>query len=198
MIDVKVTTTFSPEKIARNIQFGTVRGLTQTAKEGQTAVIGALKGAFTLRGNWFQPFSKYGIRITPATMASMQAEIYSAADWLAKQEKGGEVFPYKGGTYLAIPTGNVRRSKSQIIQRAQRPKNLKDAFVINSKNGAKLLVQKHGRGRKKQIVVLYVLVPKIKVKEQHVFYDPIEKVVKRRLAENVEKYIQLALNDMKP
>src|SRR5688572_13527526 len=109
-------------KVLRQLDFGTAVGLTKTAKEGQAAVVGALKGTFTLRGRWFEQNMRHGIKITPATPAKPRSEIKTAADWLEPHETGKDKRA-RGGR-LAVPTDQVRRSKRMMIPRGQRPKGL--------------------------------------------------------------------------
>lgn len=196
-LTTRVTSTFSPSKIDRNLRFGVIRGLTQTATESQAAVQGALRGAFTLRGKWFEQSNPFGIKKRAATMTKPVATVYSGADWLIKQEKGGNVQPYKNS--FAIPTANVRaKGSTKIIRKALRPKNLVNAFVIVSKRtGARLLMQRKGRGKKKGLVAMYLLVPRIQVNPEHVFYSPIEKVAKRRLRINITNGIINSLREIK-
>jgi hypothetical protein len=85
----------SAEKIYSNIRFGTAMGLTKTAKDGQSAVLGALKGTFTLRGSWFQPGNKFGIKIKAATKDDLSAEVRTMADWLKIHEDGGIKHAYQ-------------------------------------------------------------------------------------------------------
>jgi hypothetical protein len=136
----------SAEKIYRNIQFGTAVGLTKTAKDGQAAALGALKGTFTLRNRWAE-IGPYAIKIKAATRDDLQAVVGTAADWLQIHEDGG-IKHAKGGR-LAIPTENVRRNKRLIIPRNQRPKGLAGkAFVLMTKKGP-VLAQRISRGKRK-------------------------------------------------
>jgi len=57
--------------IMKQVNFGTAKGLTDTAKQGQAAVVGAIKGTFTTRGNWFNQNMKHGIKITPELLAAV-------------------------------------------------------------------------------------------------------------------------------
>ncbi len=191
----------SAEKIAKNINFGVATGLTETAKQGQAAVQGALKGTFTLRGNWFQQQNKFGIKVKPAKRDDLSAEVRTNADWLELHEKGGTKTP-RVAKELAIPTENVRRNKRQIIPRAQRPKNLKNTFILNTAKG-KVLFQRFKRkigtynGKPTRIKALYNLEPRARIKKQSTFFDPIDKVVKRRLDQNIQAGIRKAFATMK-
>jgi hypothetical protein len=186
----------SGEKILKNVRFGTARGLTKTAQEGQTAVEGAIKGQFTIRGSWFRRSSPFGIKIKPAKPNDLSAEVRTRADWLEKQRKGGLFFPF--GNFFAIPTQNVRRTKTQMIGKAQRPSNLKNAFVLKSKkSGVSVLFQRKGRRGNKSLVAMYILVPKVRVTAVDTFYEPVKKVVQRRLQKNVNEGVANAFKTMK-
>jgi len=183
------------ETIEKNIRFGTAVGLTKTVKDGQAAVLSALPVKFTLRGSWFAQSNKFGIKVKSATKDDLSAEVRTNADWLIKQQKGGEYFPFRN--FLAIPTSNVRRNKRQIIPRAQRPKNLKNAFVMKTKSGLNVLFQRKGRGKNRGLVAMYILEPKIRIKPVDAFNDPIDKVVRANLSKNIEAGIQMALSTIK-
>jgi hypothetical protein len=188
---------FPTEKVLKSMRFGVANALTQTAKQAQAAVQGELRGKFTLRGRWFEQNNKFGIKVKPAKPNALVAKVTTEAGWLAKQEAGGTHLPFRN--FLAIPTENVRpKGSTKIIRGPLRPANLKNSFVIKSKKaGVSLLIQRYGRGKKKQNRVMYILVSRVNIKAAHVFYDPIKKVVERRLATNIQKYVQEALNTIR-
>lgn len=184
------------DKVYSNIQFGTARGLTQTAKEGQAASVGAIKGTFTTRGTWFNQNMRHGIKIKPATKANLSAEVRTMADWLEPHERGGDKRA-RGGR-LAVPTDAVRRNKRLIIPKAQRPAALrgKNTFVLHTAKGP-VLFQRITRGSRRGLVALYGLEPKVTLKKQSTFYEPVQKVVDRRLTRNVRDGIDNALRTMR-
>jgi hypothetical protein len=186
----------SAEKIAKNINFGVALGLTDTAKEGQRASQGALKGTFTLRGPWWQQGNKYGIKTKPAKRDDLSAEIRTNADWLEPHETGTDK-KARGGR-VAVPTENVRRNKRQIIAKAQRPSALRNkrTFVMQTKRGA-VLFQRKFKGKRSHIVALYGLEQSVRIRRQSTFHDPIDKVVKRRLNLNVNRGLARAFATMK-
>lgn len=202
----------SPEKIAKSTLFGLARGLTTTAQEGQAAVVGALRGKFTLRNKWFEQQSPLGIKKKPATAADPSAEIWTAAYFLPLQETGGPKVPYKH--WLAIPiVPFAKPSKNALIPKQNLPANLKNAFVLTTKSGKEILCirrlmgRAQGRGAVSSLpmfggrqtpglVTMYMLVKKAQVKKADIWLEPITKVVERRLHSNVEASIQAALNDI--
>ncbi len=185
----------SAVKIVKNLNFGTAVGLTKTAKEGPAAVVGALKGTFTLRGSWFNQNMRHGIKITPARKDRLYSEVKTLADWLEPHETGKDKTA-RGGK-VAVPTAEVRRNKRMIIPRAQRPRGLgSKAFVLQTKHGP-VLAQRISRGKRKGLIVLYGLEQKVRIRKRSTFYEPIEKVVKRRLKGNIADGIQHALATMR-
>jgi hypothetical protein len=192
-ITARVIKNFSPNEIIKQVNYGTAVGLTNTAKDGQTAVLKALGDTFTLRGQWFKQSMKYGIRIDMARKDKLQAAVKTAADWLEIHEKGG-IKTSSAGHDLAIPTGEVRRNKRMIIPTAQRPRALREKkgiFILQTKNG-RVLFQRKGKGKNSKIVALYNLEPRARIKKASTFYEPIEKVVKRNLAGNIKAGIAKA------
>lgn len=179
----------------QNINFGTAMGLTKTAKEGQAAVKGALKATFTLRGSWYEASNKFGIRIKPAKRDDLSAEVRTNADWLEPHETGKDKTA-RGGS-VAVPTDQVRRNKRAIIPRAQRPKGLTGkAFKLMTRRGP-VLAQRMKSGKRKGLVILYGLEQRVKIRKQSTFYEPIKKVVDRRVVRNVRDGIDTALKTMR-
>lgn len=176
-------------KTMRQIDFGTAVGLTKTAKQAQDAVVSSLKSTFTLRGNWFEQRNKFGIKITPARKDKLQAEVKTAADWLEAHEEGTDK---TGQGRLAIPTDQVRRNKRMIIPRGQRPKGLASkAFILETKKGP-VLAQRLMKGKRKGLIILYGLEKTVKIKKRSTFHEPIQKVVKSNLKDNIRTGIAMA------
>ena len=133
------------QKLVKQINYGTAVGLTRTAKEGQAAVQGALRGKFTIRNAWLTN-SPIAIKITPATQATQFAEVYTKAPFMQRQDEGGEKIPYKN--YLAIPIiPFARPSKNALIPKRNLPSNLKNAFILTTKTGKKILCVRTATGR---------------------------------------------------
>lgn len=190
----------SAAEIFKQMNFGTAKGLTDTAKQGQRAVVDALKdGRFTLRSNWFEQSNRMGIRITPATKTSLQASVQTMADWLEKHEKGGD-FGGKSGHRLSVPLFKLRpRGSTKKIPSAMKVKALLasgKAFILNTPKGDVVVLPK-GKGASSRLDFLYGLEPKVRVRRQSMFYDPINNVVKRNLDKNIEAGIAYAFKTMR-
>lgn len=171
----------------RQIVFAAAVALTTTAKQAQESSINAVRSTFTTRGNWFLPGNKFGVRVTPARKENLSASVHTEADWLALHEKSGTKTPK--GRSLAVPTENVRRTKRQLITRAQRPKNLKRAFVIKTRSGPVLFQRKN----KRLIVALYNLEPKGRIRKASTVVEPTVKVAARRFGSNFGIALKKAL-----
>lgn len=179
------------ETIDKQIRFATAVALTKTAKQAQTAAIGTIKSNFTIRNNWVEPQNKLGVRITPAKKDNLQADVKTNAEFLKKFETGADKLPR--GKRLAIPTANVRRNKKDIIPRSMRPSALRDkrTFVVNTKSGP-VLFQRKFKGKRSQIVALYNLEPKAKIKRRPSFYMPIERVARANFNRNFDEAVKNA------
>lgn len=186
----------SAESIAKQFAYGTSIGINKTVKEGQTAVIGALRHTFTIRNNWLER-SPIAIKakFSNKNQNPIQGEIYTLARFLPRQEEGGIKIPYKH--YLAIPADSGPLNKAKVIPKRLRPANLPNAFILTTKSGTKLLCVRKSRGKNKGIVPYYVLIPKAHIKKVDIFEVPIRKVVDRRLAFNIGEGIENALKTAK-
>lgn len=186
------------EKIVKNLNFGTAVGLTKTAKEGQAAVFGAVRGTFKGPNNWLK--SPIGIKITPATRDKLTAEVKTSAKFLPLQDEGGVKLPF--GNHLCIPASKGPLAGKRRIPANMRPKAIMDSgrgFITTTKSGTKIMGVRglKTRGKYAGFTIMYVMVPKAQIKAAKVFYDPIKKVVDRRLAINIRHSIDRAFATMK-
>lgn len=192
MFNVKVTNKADLRKIAKNIRFGTAVGLTRTAQDGQDASISSIEKTFTTRTNWYKKGNKFGVKIQAAKRDNLTAAVKTSAPWLPMHETGGTKRPKN--KFLAIPTTNVRRTKRQLIAPSQKPLALKSkrTFIINTSKG-KILFQRKGKGRRGLLTALYAFEPKARIRKQSTFYEPVDRVVKRKIHGNIAREIQKAL-----
>lgn len=195
---MKITVTKRPSTaaIAKNIRFGTALGLTRAAQAGQKLVISNLENTFTLRGNWYKPSNKMGIRINTATKTKLVSAVKTQADWLLPHEEGRPKFPM--GRFFAVPTSNVRRTKRDIIRKNQRPRELKRSFLlITRKRGIPMIFQRRGRGKRSEIFAMYKLIPKAKIRKASTFYEALLELADKRLAGFIKQGIVEAFRTMK-
>lgn len=194
--NARVTKIGSLKEVAKQIKFAAAVALTQTAKDGQSAVISALRGNFTLRSQWYEPRNKIGIRIKPAKKNDLVAEVKTASNFLEKFETGDDKLPHR--RQIAIPTDNVRRNKRDIITTANRPAALRDkrTVLLETKAGL-VLFQRKFKGKRSKLVALYVLKPRTKTPKKPTFYGPIGKIVIKNFDKNFNEALKKALETAK-
>jgi hypothetical protein len=180
--------------IERQIPFATALALTRTAKEVQREEIEHIRKAFTVRGSWLREGGRFGVRITPATKDNLVAVVESRAPWLEAHEEGTVRTPE--GTHFAIPQKDIRRTKTQVIARSQRPKALKRSFKIETMRGVPLLLQRVGRGKRSILRVMYQLAGRAKIAPRLRFFETgravVDKVWRRIFSEALERAIRTA------
>lgn len=177
--------------LAKQVTFALVSTLTALAREAQAASIASIESTFTVRNNWDKPSNAMGIKALPATKTDLTSAVATRADWLHEEARTKE--PLRAGGQLAIPTAEVRRTKRDIIQRSQRPKALAGkAFRLKTRNGPVLAYRK-GRGKNKQLVVLYRLKPSARIRKQSTLVEPTVKVFEKRFDKVFEQQVRRAL-----
>jgi hypothetical protein len=178
--------------------FALASALTATAKQGQSAVLNSIEGTFTIRNNW-DKVGPYAVKVRPATKTNLVAYVGTAADFMAKfieEPAGATVIKLPQGEFLAIPTGNVRRTKRDIIRAAQRPRKLagKRDFLVPLKHGRGfVLMQKQGRGKAAKAVAMYILVPRARIKERDFLFGPTRQAFEKNFSNNFYTALKNAL-----
>jgi hypothetical protein len=117
------------ERLEKQMPFAISRALNRVANHAQAAVRDGIKrGAFTLRREQFVLNTVKINREDRATKTKLNAtvRIDPQRNILAKFEEGGIKTGRSGGR-VAIPTDKVRRNKSDIVQKSQRPRALLDS-----------------------------------------------------------------------
>jgi len=140
------------QMLEQDLPFTIARFLTMQAQSGQAAAREGEKKVFKLRNDW----TTQNTKITPAKKETQFAEVYTdtenrktgAADYLPRQDDGGDKVPLAGHKFLAIPTKYLRRIASGIIPDALRPKNLLPPGVEIGKQYAGNFVTKGSRPRR--------------------------------------------------
>jgi hypothetical protein len=200
-ISVDIKRNFTDARMAKQLPFAAAKALTQTAKDAQKDILGGLPDHFTLRGNWFNPSNKFGIKIQPATKTDLVARVGTMADWLIIQEEGGTKKPR--GSNLAIPTENVRRNKKDIIQKSQRPRALgSKAFILKIKRaganqGHSIIFTRKGKGKRSELVALYNLTKQAKIRRNSGVIDPGLKSIVQNLNRNFMNALEFAMKTAK-
>jgi hypothetical protein len=180
--------------IAKQLPFATALALTRTAKEVQREEIAHIRTAFTVRGSWLREGGRFGVGVTPASKENLVAVIESRAPWLEAHEEGTTRTPE--GAHFAIPQKDIRRTKTQVIARSQRPKALKRAFKVETKKGVPLLVQRIGRGKRSIVRVMYQLTGRARIAPRLRFVETgrvvVERVWQRIFSDALDRAIRTA------
>lgn len=147
----------------RQAPYAISKGLNATALDWQAAQRVHFRRSFTVRRPAFidrlakiEKFSRKTDLLTRFGISGPRAEI------LTKFELGG-ARPVQG-THVALPI-EAKRNRADIIPRNQRPRALRSAaearrvFVIRSKKGVALLLQRYGRKKTSRTRVLYAFTP---------------------------------------
>lgn len=162
--------------LEKQFTFALASALTATAKAAQEAVVKDIKDTFTVRNTWVDPSNAMGIKVLSARKDDLSAAVVTRADWLGLHEEGGEKTP--SGNFLAVPTKWVRRTKRDIIQGSQRPRNLKagKTVVLPLKSGGKMIFERRNR----RLVPLFRLIRRAHIEEQSTVMEPTLKTFEQR------------------
>ncbi len=174
---------------AGQLQFAVAKALTQTAYEVQADVKRAMPGRFTLRRQWIVQ----GIRAQKATKAELVATVYSRDKFMGLQEFGGPKSPLR--RYLAIPTRAVRRTKTDMIRKSDRPAALGDKVEVVEYEGNKYLALKKARrgASGNGLRLLYLLVPRSQIEERLGLNKDGQRIARARFARNLRAALDYAV-----
>jgi len=178
------------DALKKQLPFALSKALNSTAERIREATLKGASDVLTLRGNWWKPRTKYGFNVKPSTKTRLVADIYTKADWMVMQEEGG-IKTAKG--MIAIPTVDVKRNKKDIITKGNRPRAIKGAFKVTSKNGNEFIA-KRVRGK---LVVLYWLEKKATIKGVYQFHDIAHKTFNEFMSKDLGDAIEYAMRTAK-
>lgn len=174
---------------AQQFRFAVAKALTATAVEVQKEVRENMPNRFTLRRQWVVN----GIMVERATKDNLTATVYSRDKFMGLQEVGGPKSPLR--QYLALPTSMVRRTKTDVIAKADRPKNLGDKVEVIEFEGRKWLALKRARkgANNQRLRLLYLLVPRAQLQKRLGLGEDAQKVAKLRFSQNLKDAMEFAL-----
>jgi len=174
---------------AQQLKFAVAKALTKTAYDVQAEVRKNMPNRFILRRQWIVQ----GIRVEKATKAKLEAVVYSRDKFMGIQETGGPRSPLRN--YIAIPTSMVKRTKTDLIAKSDRPKALGDKAEIIEMNGHKWLALKKARkgANGQRLKLLYLLVPRTQMKERLGLGKDGMKMARARFVDNLEQALKDAV-----
>jgi hypothetical protein len=170
----------------KQVPFAIAKSLTMTAQDAQKEIKRELLLRFTIRNRHVPR----GIRIKAATKRRPIAEVGSIDAFMKLQETGGVKKPRRSRR-LAIPTRQVRRTKTGRVRKAQRPRQLlnrKNVFEARSRKGA-VIFQRTRTGLK----ALYILRPSAQIKPRFGLRSTATKVAERRGQRNFVRAMAVAM-----
>lgn len=179
--------------LPKQISYGSSVGLNNLATHMRDSELQGAKNSLTLRGRWYEPRSRFGFNVQFAKKNDLNAAVYTRADWLILHTEGG-IKTARGR--IAIPTAEVKRSKRDMITRANRPRNVKGSFLIHTHKGDAIAVRK-GRGKRSRLVILYWLEKQAKIKKVYDFYEIGKKVYDRNAQRYLSDGVDIALRGMR-
>jgi hypothetical protein len=193
---IKEATRFLNDFQKKQIPFAVATALNETANQARDEIVKHLQGTFTLRTMWYKPKTRYGINVEGAKKTNLTATIFTRAPWMVQHEEGGTKIPIRGRN-LAIPSPFVKRTKRELIGKANRPRNLKNAFIVRSKSGQETIMQRVGRGRNRVLRPMYFLEKSAQIKPAFQFAQIAQRVANERWAKNFAKALDFALRTAK-
>jgi hypothetical protein len=182
-------------KLDRHIPFGAARATTKTAQQSQAASINAMLRTFTIRGMWPQPSSRFGVRITPATVGRLEATVKTGADWLIPHETGEDKVA-QGGGLLAIPIvgpGRPRPSRGAKVRRELKPRALGSRGVVIKTRRGPVLFAREGR----RLVAFYGLERRARITRRSTVIEPTVRTVEKNFGTNFAAGLTEALRTAK-
>lgn len=186
-VSLEITKNSAKQAIAtvnKQATFALSQALNTVGNEGQAEVQKKAGGVFQLRRPDFIKRTIKRNREDFATKANPVAivRIDPSRNLLVKFEEGDPKTP-RDGHNIAIPTTNVRRTKVDIVAKAQRPRQLlASAKATNGRvwKTAKAILQRVGRGKAATVEALYILKPRVRIPRRLAFVATISDVVRRR------------------
>lgn len=177
-------------QLEKQIRFAAIAAATAVVKEAQRVVIGKIQETFITRNEWFAPSNYYGIHFKPATVEDPKASLETHAYWLVPHETGEAKEAH--GQFLAIPTKEVQPNIQNLIPPHLRPRNLDNAFILNTKHGPKIFQRING-----QLRVVYNLARQVKIRKQSTVIEPTIEVTQTRFASHFANKLKEAFRTTK-
>lgn len=180
----------------KQLVYAAARAATKTAQDSQAASIEAIRRTFTTRGTWYQPSSRFGVRVTPATAGRLEASVRTAADWLIPHETGEDKVA-TGGGLLAVPIvgrGRPRPTFRSKVRADLKPRALGGrGVVLETRRGPVLFARQD-----KRLVAFYGLERRARIRKRSTVIEPTVQTVAQNFGDNLGAAIAEALRTAKP
>lgn len=181
---------------AQQFRFAVAKALTTTAKQVQTEVKARMPERFTIRRNWVV----LQLKMKAADKRGLEAIVYHNAPFMSMQETGGNKLAKR--RYIAIPTSAVKRTKSQVVAKSDRPQALMakaKTAIIEYKGNKWIALQKRekGRGEGHKLRLLYLLIPQAHINKRLGLETDGVRILRANLAKNLQDAIDYAVRTAK-
>jgi len=168
------------ETLSKQLPFAASRALNDTAFDVRKRIVGSTwPKAFKVKNTRFAGRTfKVLVKADKFNLTSVVGGEFSypwVEAWVARQISGGDKRSHTGGL-VAIPV-NARRNATGSIKLSDKPVNLKNKFIRNTKGGNKVILTRDRST--KELTVRYVLVPKAHIAPAFRFYQDAEDTVLR-------------------
>lgn len=182
--------------LSRQMPFAMSKALNDVANDAQRSIQDTLAQHFILRRPDFIKRTIKRNREDFATKEKLVAvvRVDPQRDILAKFEDGGTKTP-QSGKAIALPTEAVRRTKAQIISKAQRPRPLIASGKAFSKGGR--LIMRIGRGVGALLRTAYVFKRSVKIPKRLGFVETANKAIDAHWIRRAEDAIARAIATMR-
>lgn len=164
----------------RQVPFALARALTDAAQLAATVVREELPKHFVIRSNWVQGAVQFRAAQKHNPVAVVGVSEKSA--FMVLQEEGGT--KTKGARLMAVPAGPEGPSRSLRgadlkgkTLRSRWPSNMPGTFTLRTREGKQLVMQRHGRGKRKTRT-LYVLKASVSIKKRWNFTSRVVQVAR--------------------
>lgn len=163
----------------KQLPFATAVALTKTAVQSARIAKEDMGHRFQLKNKWTQK----GVQIERAEKRDwphIQAAvgIDEKRAYIADHEEG-HIRKGQRGHRLAVPSSNIRRTKTGKIPKGQRVRAIREKKGFIPKGSRTVFVRK-GRGRKKRMLPLYFLGPSIRIRKKLGFVRVVTQEIQRR------------------
>ncbi len=142
-----------------------MRSLNATALNIQSGQRANNLKKFTIRRRSFADRSVKVVKFAKKTDLEAHIQIISpgpSPDIFSKFEEGG-IKRARQSSRIAIPQ-EILKSRTRVLTPSKRPRRLKRAFIITTRRGQDLILQRKFRGRRSQTIVAFSLEDSVRIK----------------------------------
>lgn len=138
-------------------------------------------------------FPGVAFRVDKASKRRLVAAVYDRLDryFFDYQIQGGAKKPR--GTYVAVPTGDIKRTQSGKIGVNNQPRSLRNSFLVEDARGA-IIYQRKGGKRNPRVKAAYFLRRQTQQRARFPFFREGRRYVRRNFNREFEKALKVALS----